>query len=52
MAATIDLSSVGALPERFPLGSATQTLKEQIETGAILRDMYHKKTFQLEESSI
>ena len=51
MAATIDLSDCGALPPRYKPGDATPSLKDQIESGSILRDMYHKKTVQLDEAN-
>ncbi len=51
MAATIDLSQCGALPPRYIPGDVVPSLKDQIETGSILRDMYHKKTVQLDEAS-
>ena len=51
MAATIDLSQVGALPPRYQPGDAVPSLKDQIESGSILRDMYHKKTVQFEEAN-
>ncbi len=51
MAATIDLSDCGGLPPRYKPGDAIPSLKDQIESGSILRDMYHKKTVQLDEAN-
>lgn len=48
MAATIDLKASGAIPERYE--GPQPTLKDQIETGSILRQMYDRQDIQLEDT--
>ena len=48
MAATIDLKSSGVLPDRYE--GPTPSLKDQIVSGSILREMYDRKEIQIEDS--
>ena len=48
MAATIDLKSSGVLPDRYE--GPTPSLKDQIVSGSILREMYDRREIQIEDS--